>query len=1279
MHQLPQTIGAYRLETLLGRGGVGAVYRAVHLRTGQLVALKTLQAPVAAFLPTLRREVAALARLRHPGIVRILDSGSEEGMPWVAMELVEGATLRRHVQELEAPRSETPKTRTHLTTSRSWPASVQEPAPPLQASFEASTPASSRPALSPGRLRAILTMLRRICAPLAYLHGEGLVHRDLKPENILVRPDRTPVLVDFGLSAEFAGRLGRESLVVDTGASGTLRYMAPEQLQGRLLDARADLYSLGCILYELLTGGPPFRGPQPQQVAFGHLHTPPRRPSELVEGLPGELDELVLRLLAKEPRLRLGHADDVASSLARMGAEDGGEGPRARPYLYRPGLAGRDEVLRGLEARLEPLQAGGGGKARGGLVLLGGESGVGKSRLALELGRRAERRGMLVLTGECLPAGVGRWESGDGTEERPGDAADPAQIGEGAEPPGRQPGASPVSHPPSPVSSGPLHPLRRPLQAIADRCRGRGLKETERLLGRRGKLLALYEPALSGLPGQEAHPEPVELPAEAARLRLFGFLTETFEALAQDAPLVLLLDDLHWADELTLGWLEHLLCTERLASRPLLLLATYRSEEVGITSDQMRLRQLLEAPGTLKLRLDRLEDAAVGRIVADMLALEPPPAGFVRFLARHSEGNPFFVAEYLRVAISESVLYRSEGLWQVAEPGRGERGEGRRERPAEQETIYEALPLPRSLGQTVERRLRGLSAEAQHLAEAAAVLGRETDEQLLLAVAQADDEPALEAIEELRVREVLEEATPGRLRFAHDKLREVAYERMDPERRRELHCTAAGAIEITAGAPGDEPWAILGHHWEQAGVAEKARTCYLDGARRAVSQYAHAEAERMYRSYLQLVEEAAPESVQARNELGWQILFRQGRNEEGLQEHARALEEARSLLDRLGEVRAAQYLCHFLRVTRHMEEARSVAEQGLETARQAGILQEEGRLLLALAMIEQDEWRFDRAPGLIEQALAAYRRCGDLQSEGVALGVLANGYRQRDRLDEALALYERANEISSQVGDRYHEAVGLGNVGSLHLDRGALDLARTLCERSLALHRQFGNHRGEGEMLAVLGDLHLQLDRMQEAQALQEQALAIHRETGDRLREATALGDLAVIHGCQGEVRTARALFERASAIPRRIADPDFEAGLGRLQGTLERRAGDPRQAGDLLRQAENICRRVSNLRLLGLCLCEQGHLALARGELPEGLLKEAQSLLGVLRMGPQSEFARSVARLQRAMEAFEAGWPLFRGERWDELPEGLRRWLLATGQAGEPFSGLQAGVFDRP
>jgi hypothetical protein len=256
-------------------------------------------------------------------------------------------------------------------------------------------------------LRAILTVIRRLCGPVGYLHGEGLVHRDLKPANVLVRADGLPVVVDFGLTAHSGAGQGREALEETGILSGTVAYMAPEQIRTELVDARADLYSMGCILYELLAGRPPFRDASPRGVLEKHLLAQPQPPSQFVEGLPEGLDELVLRLLEKEPRARLGHASDLAAALERLGAEGGAlSGPLPRAYLYRPGFAGREAVLGTLEGYLDRLD-----EPRGGLVLIGGESGVGKTRLALELGRKATGAGVRVLTGECsaaFEAGPGR-------------------------------------------------------------------------------------------------------------------------------------------------------------------------------------------------------------------------------------------------------------------------------------------------------------------------------------------------------------------------------------------------------------------------------------------------------------------------------------------------------------------------------------------------------------------------------------------------------------------------------------------------------------------------------------------------------------------------------------------------------------------------------------------------------------------------------------------------------------------------------------------------------
>ena len=309
----PEQVGPYRLLGMLGEGGMGKVYRGEHLETGEVVALKTVRGASGPVLASIRREIHALRRLSHPGVVRIVAEGVWEGLPWFAMELLRGQTLRGFLD-------------------------TRGPVGPL------------------------LTLLRRLCEPLAFLHGHGLVHRDLKPENLFLRPDGRPVLVDLGIAA--ASGSAREVLQVGGGAVGSEAYMAPEQILGDFVDARADLYALGCILYEALTGRPPFvRSRSAGGVLHQHLHRPPLPPSALGEGVAPELDALVLRLLAKRPQERPGYAEDVAAALAALGAEgdEGGASSRPPPYLYRPDFAGRAGVLGRLGQALEEASRGRGG------------------------------------------------------------------------------------------------------------------------------------------------------------------------------------------------------------------------------------------------------------------------------------------------------------------------------------------------------------------------------------------------------------------------------------------------------------------------------------------------------------------------------------------------------------------------------------------------------------------------------------------------------------------------------------------------------------------------------------------------------------------------------------------------------------------------------------------------------------------------------------------------------------------------------------------------------
>ncbi|MBL8739848.1 MAG: AAA family ATPase, partial [Myxococcales bacterium] len=551
-------------------------------------------------------------------------------------------------------------------------------------------------------------------------HGRGVVHRDLKPDNIILMPKRGPVIVDFGISIQSLGASAREALESGGRAMGSPGYMAPEQIRGDIVDARADLYAIGCMLFEIVAGRLPFEAHELKLLFSKKLHADAPATRAFVPSLSAALDSLIARMLARRPEDRPGHADDVAAALAALGAEDHGQpGPPAEPYLYRPGLAGRDAALQtvagalaraavGIEPAAKSRGSGDGppvpsvpapvlaphaaidvpseelrteldatlnvvrgtavGSSRGGFVFVGGVSGVGKTRLAVEVATHAQRRGFSVVTCQCVRVDT----EGD-------DAA---------------------------VRASPLHPFSDFFLAVADRCRSLGEPGYDALLGAGGALLSTFAPVLSELPGFKRGTRTDELPPDAARDQVHEALRHTLRAFAAREPLLLVIDDLQWADEHTRHFLRTL-DDAWFDRNPIVILPTYRADE-----ETKELAELREKRAHTTVMLERLQEDAMIRIVRDMLAVDTPDPRLITFLQLHSEGNPFFIAEFLRAAIAKRLLRRDEsGSWRYE---------------AEDGDDIGALPLPAALRDIIAFRLAGLSAEAREIAETVAVLGRET-------------------------------------------------------------------------------------------------------------------------------------------------------------------------------------------------------------------------------------------------------------------------------------------------------------------------------------------------------------------------------------------------------------------------------------------------------------------------------------------------------------------------------------------------------------------------
>lgn len=264
----------YELGQLLGRGGMAEVYNGTDLVLGRRVAIKLLSWASdqdRERAERLRTEASAAASLNHPNVVAVHDIGSSRDVVFVVMEYLEGETLRDLLKQRR---------------------------------------------FLPAESAAVIAA--QVCSALEAAHQRGLVHRDITPANIMVCDDGAVKVMDFGIA-----RVTGEAFRTTAGlVLGTPAYMSPEQAQSRTIDGRSDLYSLGCCLYQMLTGRPPFVGSDPVAVAYQHVKEHPPPPREVNPAVPAELETTVLRAMAKRPDDRYLAAAEMRADLEAIGATD---------------------------------------------------------------------------------------------------------------------------------------------------------------------------------------------------------------------------------------------------------------------------------------------------------------------------------------------------------------------------------------------------------------------------------------------------------------------------------------------------------------------------------------------------------------------------------------------------------------------------------------------------------------------------------------------------------------------------------------------------------------------------------------------------------------------------------------------------------------------------------------------------------------------------------------------------------------------------------------------
>ncbi|HEX2340334.1 MAG TPA: protein kinase [Vicinamibacterales bacterium] len=837
----------------------------------------------------------------------------------------------------------------------------------------------------------VMDVAMQIVGAVAHAHERGVVHGDLKTANVLLTASGRIKVVDFGLARRPA--VG-DAAMTETGyARGTPHAMSPEQLRGAPADTRSDVWSVGVLLQELVGGSKPFdRATVPELMAA--ILTEPATPP------PPHVDPAVRRViercLTRDPENRYQRAGEALAALEAISGQRSLHGISAidpsqiviapppafaRPAEGQTALVGRDSELGAMRASWDRARAG-----RRQLVLVGGEPGIGKTRFVGEFARSIADGGITLL---------GRSEQ---------------------------------------EALVPYQPFVEAIEWYAREC-PLGLLEAQ--LGNVDGVreLAHLVPALRRRAAVPA--DQVESSPEGQRYRLFEATAALLSAIAQSRPLLIVLEDLHWADRPTLLMLRHLVRSSHEA--PLCLVATYRETELGRTHPLAEiLADLRRDEGVVRIGLRGLSEAHVEELITHSIGRDSPST-LTRAVAENTEGNPFFIGEVLRHLTETGALTRFD------QP-QGARG-------------GKELGVPEGVREVIGRRLARLSDPCNRVLGLAAVVGREFSLPVLQALADLPEDRLLDVVDEALGARLVQEApgVPGRYAFTHALVRDTLYAEPTTTRRARLHRQVAETIERLA-PPGNEPLADLAYHYSQAASAadaERAITYAVRAAERAAAAFALEEAARFYNLALQALDFLPAD--RAARERRLDLHSRRGRafGDLGMWAPARQeLERALDLIDPGPTVQRAEVLGQLSKCAFWMLDTPAVRRYAGEELTIAESLGHDDLVADAMSWVAGVMNADGDVVGAAEMDRQAMARIGGARTFGLSRTVIT--LYHLGRIDEAVQRAVESIESSRTAPDPNFRVYALQHLGISLAAAGRYAEARKAFDELRTFGRQYG-------------------------------------------------------------------------------------------------------------------------------------------------------------------------------------------------------------------------------
>ena len=1096
--------GRYDILKKLGEGGKGIVYKARDTVLNRVVAIKMLKSAVSdEAYSRFIREAQATAKLNHSNIVSIYDISKEDEKQFFVIEFVDGMSLR---------------------------------------SLMATYPEGKCD------IQTVLRVSIDICIALQYAHSQDVLHRDIKPENVMITQEGTAKLMDFGLAKMLSQPgLTKEGIIV-----GTVAYVAPEIALGKGADARSDLYSFGAVLYEMVTGRPPFQGEDPVKIIFSHIHDYPVSPSRLNPKVPQALVDCIMRLLEKESGKRYQTAEDLLRVL-----KDVAEGflretylPSHKPSIVVPSprpstgkevqLIDRVEEMYLLREAVDKAVRG-----EGGVAFLYGEAGIGKTRLARELGAYARLRGMQVLSGRC-----------------------PALF--------RMDGVPP-------------YVLWK--EVIKDYLEGCAPQQLYRVIGFYPSEVSELVPELKQKLG--AIPQSLPISPEHGRDRLFEAVSQFVINISKEAPLLVVLDDLQWTDQSSLLLLHYL--ARGVYREPLLLLGAYRDTDIDerhplspVLTELNRERLLQSVP------LKRLSFDDVSEVIKRLLEQDDVPRSFCELVYEKTMGNPFFVEEVIKSLKEEGIILREEDKWEIKEVSR--------------------IEFPKTVKSVIKARIARLDDACQNLLTMASFVGNDFTFEALCGVTGIEENKLLELMEKiLKTGLVKERVIRGEdvYSFVDIIVRDVVHEEVSHLRHKRLHGVVGSALEKVYNKKIDEHLGELALHFLEGGDKEKALDYFLKATDKAQKVYAHNEAFSYLQHALELLEEKGVnleekvriierlgdlkgwmgkvddcmkywnEALTLWNQLGdkkniarlhakgahglWQIL---GDKDKASEHHRMALEilekepesvelaslyedishmlwrtgksaeevlpwtqKALKLAERLGApavlVQCYNDLGTLSLKSGELEKASKYYEQGLKTALENNCIELALNLYNNLSMVYSYTGEFQKMFETAQKGSESAKKVGDVYTLAWIDLMLAYCYAVSGEMQKATSMVEEILALDKRTKNAAHAPGAMSGLGWCYQILGEWDKSFQYLMEALDMAKKVGEYQDVGVATLWLGELFMEMEDYEETEKYLKESSSIYEKADPSAQITDVFPALSKLYLKKGEIEKAKELIEK--------------------------------------------------------------------------------------------------------------------------------------------------------